>query len=114
MAANPGSFLTFAFAEWRAFILQFSLHPALPLAVSAKFERAQKLYILTWIDFDLIKAGELVALTALELVLTDRYAGKEIERRQESEVRKAKHCKRREMVGEKSIACRSSEIHCRL
>jgi hypothetical protein len=31
---------------------------------------------LAWLDFDLIKAGELVALTALELVLMDRYAKK--------------------------------------
>lgn len=65
MPGNPGSFPTFAtFAEWRAFILQFNLHPALPLIVSAKFDRAQRLYILTWIDFDLIKTGELMALTA--------------------------------------------------
>jgi hypothetical protein len=68
MPGNPSSFPSFAtFADWRMFVLQFSLHPALPLIVATKFERAQKLYILTWIDFDLIKAGELVALTALEL-----------------------------------------------
>jgi hypothetical protein len=38
-----------------------------------KYERAFKLYLLAWIDFDLIKASELVALTTLELALTDRY-----------------------------------------
>lgn len=38
-----------------------------------KYARAQKLYLLGWIDEDLIKAGELVALTTLELALVDRY-----------------------------------------
>jgi hypothetical protein len=90
MHGNPASFPSFAtFAAWREFVLQFSLHSTLPLTVSGKFERAQKLYILTWIDFDLIKAGELIALTALELALTDRYAGKEIERRKKLIIRKA-------------------------
>jgi hypothetical protein len=37
---------------------------------------AKKLHLLTWIDFDLIKAGELVAMTALELALRDRYGDK--------------------------------------
>jgi hypothetical protein len=27
----------------------------------------KKLYVLAWLDFDVIKAGELIALTALEL-----------------------------------------------
>jgi hypothetical protein len=76
MPCNPASFPAFTtYAVWRAFVVQFSLHPALPLIVSAKFERAQKLCILTWIDFDLIKAGELMALTALELALTGRRRG---------------------------------------
>jgi hypothetical protein len=77
-----------SFKEWRAFILQFSL-PTVPLTVAAKFESAQKLYVLAWVDFDLIKAGELMALTALELAVTDRYAGKEMARRRETAVKKA-------------------------
>jgi hypothetical protein len=102
MPGNPSSFPSFAtFAEWRAFVLQFSLYPMLPLTVAGKFERAQKLYILTWIDFDLIKAGELVALTALELALTDRYAGKEIERRRKLTTKKAEEEKRKIWKGEK-------------
>jgi hypothetical protein len=102
MPDNPSSFPAFTtFAEWRAFVLQFSLHPTLPHIVSAKFERAQKLYILTWIDFDLIKAGELMALTALELALTDRYAGKEIERRRKIINKKAEEEKRNVRKGEK-------------
>ena len=69
------------FSDWRAFVLALSPRRAIPAAVAAKFERAQKLYVLAWLDLDLIKAGELVALTALELALTDRYAARETERR---------------------------------
>lgn len=77
MPENLAGFVSFAnFADWRDFVLQFSLRDTIPQIVSAKFERAQKLYVLTWIDFDLIKAGELVALTALELALKDRYGDK--------------------------------------
>lgn len=45
------------------------------MIVQAKFERAQTLYLLGWIDMALVKAGELAALIALELALTDRYGG---------------------------------------
>ncbi len=48
----------------------------IPDVVRLKYARAQKLYLLGWIDADLIKAGELVALTALELALMDRYGTK--------------------------------------
>lgn len=78
------------FAAWRGFVLDLGLRRAAPDIVAAKFERAQKLYILAWLDFDLVKAGELVALTALELALTDRYAGEETARRTELVARKAK------------------------
>jgi hypothetical protein len=74
---NPGGFVSFAnFAEWRTFVMNLALRETIPGIVIAKFERAQKLHILAWIDFDLIKACELVALTALELALTDRYGPK--------------------------------------
>jgi hypothetical protein len=39
-------------------------------------ERAQKLYLLGWVDFSVVKAGELAALIALELALMDRYGGR--------------------------------------
>jgi hypothetical protein len=40
---NPASFTAFTtYAEWRAFVLQLSLHPALPQIVSAK--RGRKAY----------------------------------------------------------------------
>ena len=62
-------------AVWGSFVENLSVHPAVPQIVSAKFERAQKLYLLGWLDFGLIKAGELAALIALELALMDRYGG---------------------------------------
>jgi hypothetical protein len=102
MPGNLGGFLSFAtFSEWREFLLQFGLHPTVPLIVSAKFERAQKLYVLAWIDFDLIKAGELIALTALELALTDGYAHTEIQRRRKVVTEKAESEERKISKGEK-------------
>jgi hypothetical protein len=58
------------------FIVSLSLRKPTPQVVRAKFERGQKLHLLAWIDFDLIKAGELVALTTLELALKDRCGDK--------------------------------------
>jgi len=71
---NPGSFLSFStLNQWRSFIQGLGLHSDLPQIVTAKFERAQKLYYLGWIDTDLIKAGELAAMIALELALKNHY-----------------------------------------
>lgn len=71
---NPGALLPFChFGEWQTFLDTLRLHPAIPKIVDSKFRRAQNLYLLAWIDFGLVKAGELVALTALELALKDRY-----------------------------------------
>lgn len=71
---NPAALLAFHhFQEWQTFIADRGLHPAIPRIVGDKFRRAQRLYVLAWLDADLVKAGELVALTALELALTDRY-----------------------------------------
>src|SRR5258708_9965291 len=87
---NLGGCLSFAtFAEWQNFVLQLGLRDAIPLIVAAKFERAQKLHLLAWVDFDLIKAGELVALTTLELALLDRYGGKVRDRRRKVEAKSA-------------------------
>ena len=70
----PAAFLSFStLDEWRAFIKGLDLNAAVPEIVTLKFRRAQKLYFIGWIDADVIKAGELVALTALELALKDRY-----------------------------------------
>lgn len=70
----PLSRLEFAsLEEWRRFVEGMALDPLIPSVVHLKFQRALKLYYMAWIDGDLIKAGELVALTALELALNDRY-----------------------------------------
>lgn len=71
---NPGGFIQFDHADqWRAFISNLDLDSRIPDLVRMKYARAQKLYLLGWIDEDLIKAGELVALTTLELALMERY-----------------------------------------
>jgi hypothetical protein len=75
---NPTAYLTFSTQpEWRAFTEGFDLNPLVPLIVLDKYQRAQNLYWLGWIDGDCIKAGELAALVALELALLDRYGGKD-------------------------------------
>ena len=71
---NPGGFLSFSSpTEWQKFISSLSLSPGIPEIVAAKFRRAQMLYFLAWHYVDLIKAGELAALVALELALNDQY-----------------------------------------
>lgn len=72
-AGNVAGFLEFSQAEdWQAFITSLSLNASVPRPVALKFSRAQKLYLLGWLDFSLIKAGELASLIALELALTDK------------------------------------------
>jgi len=71
---KPGGFLSFSSpTEWQIFLSSFSLPLGIPEIVAAKFRRAQMLYFLAWHYFDVIKAGELAALVALELALNDRY-----------------------------------------
>jgi hypothetical protein len=54
---NPGALLPFChFGEWQTFLKARRLHPAIPKIVESKFRRAQKLYLLAWIDFGLVKA----------------------------------------------------------
>lgn len=73
---NAGGFLTFATgSEWHRFIDGLGIDPRIPDIVQRKFNRAQRLYLLGWLDFSLIKAGELAALIALELAVMDRYGG---------------------------------------
>lgn len=75
MPGNAGGQVrTFStFADWQAFVLDLGLRQTVPEIVAAKFERGQKLLLLAWIDFDLFTAGELIALTALDLALKDCY-----------------------------------------
>jgi hypothetical protein len=71
---NAGGFIRFdTAAAWQAFVESFSIDPRIPEIVRAKFARAQTLYLLGWVDFSVLKAGELAALIALELALMDRY-----------------------------------------
>lgn len=58
--------------------------------ICGSYARAQKLFLLGWIDIDLIKAGELVALTALELAVMDRY-GRAFTKKQRSLAALLKH-----------------------
>lgn len=61
--------------DWRRFIHGLAIDALIPEIVQTKFARAQTLYLLGWIDFSLVKAGELAALIALEAALMDRYGG---------------------------------------
>ncbi|WP_199084344.1 hypothetical protein [Bosea sp. ASV33] len=73
---NPAALVAFETpGEWRRAIAALDLDARLPDMVRRKFARAQKLHLLGWQDIDLLKAGELAALAALELALTDRYGG---------------------------------------
>ena len=72
----PGSFLSFERpADWLAFVVTLDLDERLPLVLRAKFHRALRLLYLAWLEADLMKAAELVAMTTLELALRDRYGG---------------------------------------
>lgn len=74
---NPAGNLLFSeAAEWQRFVQSLGLRQGIPQTVAMKFRRAQMLYFLAWLYFDLIKAGELVALATLELALNDRYGDK--------------------------------------
>ncbi len=73
----PAGWLSMATPEaWREFVLSLSLPAGIPDIVMAKFNRAQMLYFLAWLYPDLIKAGELVGLTTLELAVRDCYGNK--------------------------------------
>lgn len=73
---NAAAFLHFDRANaWTGFIAGLGIDRRIPEITQQKFARAQTLYLLGWIDFSLIKAGELAALIALELAVMDRYGG---------------------------------------
>ena len=75
MPGALGGFVSFeTFGEWLRLVETLGLGDHVPQIVAAKYIRAQKLLLLSWIDYDLVKAAELVAMTALELALHDRYA----------------------------------------
>lgn len=79
---KPGGFIEFSTAtQWQTFVVSLSLPAGIPEIVATKFRRAQMLYFLAWLYFDVIKAGELMALATLELALNDRYGDKVKKRR---------------------------------
>lgn len=81
---NPGGFLQFEKADdWRHFVDGLGIDKQIPDIVREKFARAQTLYMLGWVDFSMVKAGELAALIALELAVVDRY-GARISKRKRS------------------------------
>jgi len=83
--------------QWRRFIGTMGIHRLIPDIVATKFARGQTLYLLGWIDYGLLKAGELAALVALELAITDRFAGA------------VRELKRRNSVGKSAKARREAE-----
>jgi hypothetical protein len=94
MPGNPGAFVSFAtFAEWRAFMLRFNLRSSVLEIITTKFDRAHKLHVLAWVDFDLIKVGELTALITLELAVTDRYRA-ETQKRSSLPLAPSRRCRR--------------------
>ncbi len=102
MPGNVGDFRSFTnFDEWRDYWLGLRLPFGVPQNMTDGFERAQKLYLLAWMDFDLMVAGEMVALSTLEHVLRDQYLGKEISRRRVVIAEKAERENREPKKGEK-------------
>jgi hypothetical protein len=76
--SGSGMFTTFDdLAAWKRYIEAADLDARTPLIVAESFHRAQKLYLLGWIDLDAVGAGELAALISLEMALRDRYGKKD-------------------------------------
>jgi hypothetical protein len=87
MRGMPNAFQTFsAFPDWRDFVLALRLRDTLPQIITAKYQRALKPHLMVWIDFDLIKVGEMAALATLELALKDRY-GHRVKKNKQGELR---------------------------
>ncbi len=84
-AVTPSGMRCFSsFAQWREYINNLDLLNGVWEPTRARFWRARRLYLLAWLDYELIKAGELVALTALEFSLKERYAFQILELRQKT------------------------------
>ena len=88
-------FVEFAeFDEWKQVILGFRLSAGVPLNMADLFDRALKLYLAAWLDFDLVTAGETAALAALEHSLRDCYLQDFKDRHDKKVVAKAESEKR--------------------
>lgn len=98
---NLGGFTTFEdFGQWKAAVLGFRLPVGVPFNMIDLFDRALKLYLTAWLDFDLVTAGEMAALAALEHSLRDCYLGHFQRQHLEQIVEKAKREKRKPRLNE--------------
>ena len=89
---NPGGFVQFEdYAQWQKFLLAFDLPPSVAGVVTDAFDRARKIYLLSWLDFDLVVTGEAAALTALEIAVRNRYQSIEVDRRQANLAKKMQY-----------------------
>ena len=84
--------------EWREFVLSHNLDPAIPKKIAEKFQLAQRVYFLAWIDGNLIKAGELVALTALELALKSCYGSEMLQQTTKEIIEQEKRSGKRKKI----------------
>ena len=70
----PSGLRSFAtYPEWESYVLSLDLHSNVWVQTRHRWSRVLNIYLLAWLDVDLIKAGELAALTALEMALKERY-----------------------------------------
>jgi len=101
---SPGrldGFRTFAgFTEWQNVILGFRLRGGVPRNMVDLFDRALNLYLVAWLNFDLVTAGETAAFGALELSLRDCYLSWFQERHIERVVARARGEKRKPTLRE--------------
>jgi len=103
-ATTPSGMRYFSsFTEWREYINGLDLLNGVWEPTRAKFGRARRLYLLAWLDYELIKAGELVALTALELSLKERYAFQILDVRQ-------KNRKKRQLISLRDVLKHMVEV----
>jgi hypothetical protein len=73
---SSAEFVLFAnFAEWQKVILDLRLRAGVPTYMTDLFDRALKLHLVAWLDFEFASAGQMPAFAALELSLRDRYLG---------------------------------------
>jgi hypothetical protein len=91
----PAGLIEFAdFTQWQQVILSFRLAAGVPGNMADLFDRAIKLYLAAWLDFDLVTIGEMAALAALEHSLRDCYLGDFRERHIKKVAARAKSKKR--------------------
>lgn len=96
-----GGFVSFSsFTEWQRVIVGFQLPAGVPRNMADLFDRALKLYLAAWLDFDLITAAEMASLSALEHSLRDCYLGEFHAQHMKKMVARAKSEKREPRLNE--------------